>query len=409
MTMVNFDLQLFASRGLITQKDAANLDVGAGEFSICNLNTELNPNQTYITLGNCSAAGINWEVNSIAKRDATRGTREKIAEVETQRDATLSITMDECDPLKYALAMYGQTAIKHIAEREVIEQEFTVSPGDEIFLLADDNSDTAAYNYTDLKIRRKNNTAPQINQPVLDAQGGMVLSSGSVSSGGTYTGTTTEDYYVRITVSNSSPGTITDAEFEWRKGTAGTWASTTTMTGTAQVLSDGVAVTFAPGPAGSAASSADFQVGDMWRIRAIPGGGILILGTDYSADKVDVINGKVRISPDAGINLNEDILVSYKVPEQYVPRVYAGVQRQIECRIRFECDPTHGRQRAYTFYKVIIKPSGEDNLISEEWGSRQISGAILADSKYADPDNPESKYYRIDYPQGTNNIMVTRN
>src|SRR5574344_1602041 len=99
-----------------TAKDARNLDVGAGEFSFCNFDKDVNPHQTFFTLGNCSEATVSWEVNTIDKRDATRGTREKIASVETQRDVTLNITMDESDPLKYALAMYGKTAIQEIKD-----------------------------------------------------------------------------------------------------------------------------------------------------------------------------------------------------------------------------------------------------------------------------------------------------
>ena len=127
-----------------TAKDARNLDVGAGEFSFCNFDKDVNPHQTFFTLGNCSEATVSWEVNTIDKRDATRGTREKIASVETQRDVTLNITMDESDPLKYALAMYGKTAIQEIKDQS-IAASYTVSPGEEIFINIPD-TETPAYN-----------------------------------------------------------------------------------------------------------------------------------------------------------------------------------------------------------------------------------------------------------------------
>jgi len=400
MKQVKFNLQRFAGPRLATQKSADNFDVGAGEWSFCNFDGDTNPRQTFFSMGNCSAAALAWSVNSIVKRDATRGTREKIAEAETQRDVDLTITMDESDPIKYALAMYGQTAIKHI-DAATISKEFTVSPGDEIFLMADGN--TAAYNYTDIVIKKKNTTGASIGSANLDKQGGVVASTGSITSGGKYTGITADDYYVKITKANMTKGIITDAEFKWKKGIAGTYSSAIVVTGAAQTLDEGVAVTFVAGTSGI-----DFALDDEWKISVAPAGGVLVLGKDYAADKVDVQNGKVRFPLDSSIGMDETIVVSYKVPEQYIPRIYAGVKKRIEGALRFEYDPTHGRDKAYFFYHVSIAPTGDDALIGEDWGSRQIKCSVLADAAHADPDNPDSRYYRVDYPGDVSGVLVKK-
>ena len=85
MEGMKLDLQRFAHM-LGAQKSAANFDVGAGEFSFCNFDKEVNPDGTFFSLGNCSAAQASWNVNSIVKRDATRGTRE--SSPKSKRSAT---------------------------------------------------------------------------------------------------------------------------------------------------------------------------------------------------------------------------------------------------------------------------------------------------------------------------------
>lgn len=401
MEGMKLDLQRFAHM-LGAQKSAANFDVGAGEFSFCNFDEEVNPDGTFFSLGNCSAAQVSWNVNSIVKRDATRGTREKLAEVETQRDVDLTITMDESDPLRYALAMYGKTAIKHIEAKMLSDVPYTVSPGSEIFILLDKT--TSAYNYKNLVIKRKNPIAPTLGAPIFDTQGGMTKSTGSITSSGTYTGTTTETFYVKIKKANTVAGTITDAEFVWKKGAAGTYTSAgTVVTGNAQTLADGVKVKFSAGTSGI-----DFQQGDVWRIEVVPAGVTLEEGTDYIADAVDVRNGKVRFPLTSAIKQGEEIYVSCKVEEQYIPRIYAGVKKKIEGALRFEYDPTHGRQKSVLFYHVSIAPTGDDALIGEDWGSRQIKASVLASFEHADADNPDSRYFRVDYPGDVSGVMVER-
>ena len=155
-------------------------------------------------------------------------------------------------------------------------------------------------------------------------------------------------------------------------------------------------------------SGIDFQQGDVWRIEAVPAGVTLEEGTDYVADAVDVRNGKVRFPLTSAIKESEEIYVSCKVEEQHIPRIYAGVKKKIEGALRFEYDPTHGRQKSVLFYHVSIAPTGDDSLIGEDWGSRQIKASVLASFEHADADNPDSRYFRVDYPGDVSGIMVER-
>ena len=96
MKDIAFDLQLFASSAAVVgSKNPADLSLPTSEWSFKNFSR---------------AANQTWNVNTVEKRDATRGTRELIVQVETQRDLSLSITMDQWDPINVALACWGETA-----------------------------------------------------------------------------------------------------------------------------------------------------------------------------------------------------------------------------------------------------------------------------------------------------------
>lgn len=389
--------------GLATEKSASGFEVGAGEFDFLNFDTEINPHGTYMSLGNCSAATHTWTINKISKFDSTRGTRLKAASAETQREAKLAVTMDEGDPIKYALAIYGQTAIKAIPAQEIVDQIFTVSPGNEIYILLPDGS-TAAYNYENLRVQYIDSPSAKIEKPVVDTQGSVVLSTGTIKSSGNYLGVANAEYYVKIVTRNAVSGVITDAQFSWKKGLAGIYSTPEAITGTEQMLENGVKVIFTAAKAGQ-----DFVAGDTWKIEATAAGAGLKLGRDYGMDSVDVKNGKVRFPVSSSIGFNTRIKVSCHVPEQYIPRIYAGVKRSVEGMLRFQYDPTHGRQKAVTYYHVVLSPTGDDSMIGEDWTGRQLEFEVLADRTKADPDNPESVFYRVDYPGGdTNGVLVKR-
>ena len=402
MENIKFDLQRFAtSAAVVTSKNPADLSIPAGEWSFKNFSKSANPYQVYRTLGHCSEATQTWNVNTVDKRDATRGSRELIASAETQRDLSLSITMDQWDPVHIALACWGETAIKHI-EAKTYSKSYVVSPGDELYLLTGDE-ETPAYNYTDIAITRATSTAAQIKAAILDSLGGMTASAGTVTASGTYAGTTTDEYYVLITKANSAAGTITDAAFVWKKGLSGSYSAPTAITGSAQVLGDGVSVTFAAAASGTAI---DFQKGDEWKIPVIAAGGKLVEGKDFTADAVDVETGKVRISPDSSVGIDEIVNISYTVPEQYIPRVFASTQTSVEGELRFQADPTIGRRVAIQYYHAKFAPNGDMTLIGEDFASQQITATVIADAKHASKDNPDSKYYHMDYVGDANGILI---
>ena len=388
------------SKGLGTSHSAANYTIGAGHFSFCNLDPTMNPNKLFRSMGNCAAAELAWEINTISHYDATRGTREEDARAELSRSATLTLTVEESDPLKYALACFGEAVLYELPQTS-LRQVARVSPGSEVFLTIP-NTDTPAYNYTGLAVQLLNGTAASIGQPTVDSTAGVSAGTGTITTSGTYTGVTSDNYYIEIDTENTTPQTITDAKFKWRKGLAGTWSEAITVTGTAQAIgTEGVEVTFAAGSGGQ-----DFNEGDVYTFTVSPALTTLTQGKDYTMDKVDVRNGKVLFPTSSGIDMDTDVVITCTVPAQKIPRVYAGVNKAVEGIMRFEYDPTYGRQKAYTFYHVRIAPEGTEALIQDDWANMQLSCAVLADEEHSDPENPDSKYFRIDYPSVTEGVIV---
>lgn len=388
------------SKGLGTSHSASNYTIGAGHFSFCNLDPVANPNKLFRSMGNCAAAELAWDINTISHLDATRGTREEDARAELSRSATLTLTVEESDPLKYALACFGEATLYDLPSTSITQTE-KVSPGSEVFLVLP-GTETPAYNYTGLTVSLLNSIAANIDQPVVDSAAGISAGTGSITTSGTYTGTDADDYYIEITNENETPQTITDVKFKWRKGLASAWSDEVTVTGLEQSIgTEGVKVTFAAGSSGQ-----DFNEGDLYRFGVSPAVSTLTQGKDYTMDKVDVRNGKVVFPTSSGIDMNTDVVISCNVPAQKIPRVYAGVNKAVEGIMRFEFDPTYGRQKAYTFYHVRISADGTESLIQDDWAQMQLTCAVLADEEHADPENPDAKYFRIDYPSTTPGVIV---
>lgn len=388
------------SKGLGTSHSAANYTIGAGHFSFCNLDPTMNPNKLFRSMGNCAAAELAWEINNISHYDATRGTREEDARAELSRSATLTLTVEESDPLKYALACFGEAVLYDLPQTS-IRQTARMSPGSEVFLTIPD-TETPAYNYTGLSVSLLNGTAASIGQPEVDTVAGVSAGTGAISTSGTYTGGDSDTYYLKITTANATPQDISDVTFQWRKGLASAWSSDVTATGSAQAIgTEGVSVTFAAGTSGQ-----DFNAGDIYRFTVSPALSTLTQGKDYTMDKVDVRNGKVLFPTNSSIDMDTDVVITCTVPAQKIPRVYAGVNKAVEGIMRFEYDPTYGRQKAYTFYHVRISPDGTEALIQDDWANMQLSCAVLADEEHADPENPDAKYFRIDYPSVTEGVIV---
>ncbi|MBP2629889.1 MAG: hypothetical protein H6Q70_517 [Firmicutes bacterium] len=364
-----FDLQTFAA------PDAKDLDIGAGSYYFNRWDSESNPTKLR-HLGNVEASTITNDITEVTKKQSMTASKSIYARATTEQKVTNALTLSEFNPYNVALALYGEEGVVTQVAKTVTDEAYTVSPGDFVQL--------PYYNCTGISIAPFNATAASIAQPTKYAVSGSG-STGTIASSGTYTGTTSGSYFVTITAANTASGVIAGMEFTYKKGIAGTSSTATTATGSAQTLAEGVQVTF------TVANGQDFVVGDIFEIKVVSGA--YIKDTDYTANKVDLRGGIIRIPEKSTIPENTKVKISYTVPAAEYPKVSAGKTTNIEGYLFFVGDPTYGKPKVIDFWHVSLKPNGDIGLISDDFSNFKIDCTVLDDST----NHPDDPLYKITY------------
>lgn len=136
------------------------------------------------------------------------------------------------------------------------------------------------------------------------------------------------------------------------------------------------------------------HISSVTSVRSASGGGgtLYVAGTDYD---VDLVRARLYIRPAGGIPDAGPIFVTYvksAVTGTTRPYVQIGKSATIECFVRFVGDPASGPTKEVELWKVAFQPDGVLGLISEEFGSFALTGAVQAD----ETNHPgDEKYGRI--------------
>jgi hypothetical protein len=119
--------------------------------------------------------------------------------------------------------------------------------------------------------------------------------------------------------------------------------------------------------------------------------GALVDGTDY---EVDAVRGRIYLIPTGaateGSTAADEITVDYSAGTVSLQQVLGATQSIIEGFLRFIGDPSAGPITEVEVWKASITPGGETGLISDDWGSWQLTLDIQKDSA----NNPTMPYYR---------------
>jgi len=116
----------------------------------------------------------------------------------------------------------------------------------------------------------------------------------------------------------------------------------------------------------------------------------LVEGTDFRWVNTNI--GLIQILPDA-VNIQDvDTLLASYTPTAYtagsgVKTIAGGTESVIELALKFVADPSTGPSYHVDVWKVSINPDGAIGLISEEFASATLVGAVLSDSANH-PDAP---------------------
>ncbi len=101
------------------------------------------------------------------------------------------------------------------------------------------------------------------------------------------------------------------------------------------------------------------------------------LTTDYT---VDAARGLVYIVPGGGIVDGSTIAISATVAAVTAKTVRVGQDTNIERYVFLKGDPTTGATQDFEFWKVSLAPEGEFALITDEFATLQLTGAVQLDS-----------------------------
>jgi hypothetical protein len=101
------------------------------------------------------------------------------------------------------------------------------------------------------------------------------------------------------------------------------------------------------------------------------------VGEDYT---VDAANGRIYIVPTGGIADGATVTVSCSYAAVASNTVRLGTDPNLRRYVRLVGDPTTGATHDYEFWNVQLSPDGELALISDEFASIGLTGAVTLDS-----------------------------
>lgn len=351
--------------------NAGDLYVGAGKWYTYPWVDGVPQRDNLTMIGDVGTATLSTDITSIEHRSSMDQAREVMASINTEVTQKLSLELFEFDPVNLAVGLYGTDGVIEQSE-ETVKKQVVISPDTNIRLLKDDG--TSYMNVSDIVITPVDIAQAEVKEAKMTSANG---STGTLTSGGNYTGHNNLSYYVRISKGNSVPGTVTDCEFEWGKGTSSAIAfadaNKLTATGEAQELENGVMVTLTLGETDS------FVEGEIYEIPVVAAGGVLVEGTDYTVNTVDVRGGIINVPATAKIDDNTAVIVSFHVPAMKVPKIMGGTVGKIERGLVFIGDPNIGPCYNMEVWKAAIKPNGDVGLIGTDFGSFTLECTLLSD------------------------------
>ncbi len=325
-------------------------------------------------LGNVDKFTFKTDVQKVTKQSSMSAARRTYAEAAKEVNANGSLTMDEFDPANLALALFGEEGVIRQEEKNVTDEVYTVKLGQAIRL--------PYYKVSDVVVRPATNTSAVVGEA---SPFTAVTSTGAVTSGGTYTGTNADKYYIMITAANTTDGVIAGCKFKWRKSMTGVWSEEIEATGSAQALDEGVTVTL------EVTGTEKFVANDMYQIPVTPASGDYILGTDYKVPTIEARGGVVQFPTTSSIPDGSQVKISYKVPAGVFPKVSGATVGNIQGMLLFLGDPSYGPCYNGEFWHVSLTPNGDIGMISDDFASFGIDFTCLDDSE----NHPDDPLYRL--------------
>lgn len=326
--------------------------------------------------GNVDSFNLTTEVTTITKNSSMSSARELMAEETTQVAARITMAFTEYDPVNLSLGLYGKTGVETQVEKDVENELHVISPD---FVLK-----LPYYNISDVEITPQTPAEAGVGAATMQTSNG---STGTVTTGGSYTGAATTDYYIRITAANSAAGDIAGCKFQWAKGSiAGIYSADIDADGTAQEIEEGITVQLI------VTAGQSFTANEIYKFTATAASSAYVEGVDFHVYEVEARAGIIIIPPTSSIAEDTPVYVSYHVPAGQFPKIMGATAGSIKGRLLFLGDPNRGPCYNGEFWKCSLKPDGDlSGLIGTEFGTYNIQATCMSDRQ----NHPTEPFYKL--------------
>ena len=377
-----------------------DLMVGAGEVMF----KRADDANGWHTLGNCDEMNITVDVTKVEKSSSMNRKRTLMQSVVTAVKPTTTITLTEYNAYNMALGLYGTEAIMHIAEKDVVDELYTVVsvPGMITLVDADGNR---IFNAKNIVIKPESAipamasfvsvpsslgtlaTTTNKNDTINDTAGGKLT-----ISAGTYSALTDTRIFMTIKTAPTSSGDLDGMEVEVKEGVAGIaqsfTVSSTKLTDTFN-LTSGATIT------ATVTSSDTFtktSAGATIEAKVEASTTTYTKGRDYFYDEQSASAGIIKFNTGSAISAGDKVKVSYHVDEADLLNVSLADAGDIEGEFLYIGDNDTGPNYVIEGWKVKVTPSGDlSGLIGTDFGSFQLTVDFLDDSE----NHPDYPFARV--------------
>lgn len=347
------------------------------------------------TLGNCDEMNITVDVTKVEKNSSLNRKRTLMQSVVTAVKPTTTITLTEYNAYNMALGLYGTEAVTHIAEKDVVDELYTVVSVPGIITLVDADGNRV-FNAKNIIVKPESAipamasfvsvpsslgtlaTTTNMNDTINDTAGGKLT-----INAGTYSASTDTRIFMTIKTAPTSSGDLDGMEVEVKEGVAGV-AQTFTVTGTK--LTDTFTLTSGATITATVTSGDTFtqtSVGATIEAKVEASTTTYTKGRDYFYDEQSASAGVIKFNVGSAISAGDKVKVSYHIDEANLINVSLADAGDIEGEFLYIGDNNSGPNYTIEGWRVKVSPSGElSGLIGTDFGSFQLQVDFLDDSEH---------------------------
>ncbi len=347
------------------------------------------------TLGNCDEMNITVDVTKVEKNSSMNRKRTLMQSVVTAVKPTTTITLTEYNAYNMALGLYGTEAVTHIAEKDVVDELYTVVSVPGIITLVDADGNRV-FNAKNIIVKPESAipamasfvsvpsslgtlaTTTNKNDTITDTAGGKLT-----INAGTYSASTDTRIFMTIKTAPTSSGDLNGMEIEVKEGVAGIAQS---FTVSSTKLTDTFTLTSGATITATVTSSDTFTqttVGATIEAKVEASTTTYTKGRDYFYDEQSASAGVIKFNIGSAISAGDKVKVSYHIDEANLINVSLADAGDIEGEFLYIGDNNSGPNYTIEGWRVKVSPSGDvSGLIGTDFGSFQLTVDFLDDSEH---------------------------